>query len=353
MSTKEEQNQILSDAGFRWRRIENDEEDVDLLGLPEIEWILEDTITDAPITEGVREAMERGAARGHAGCAAWLERNPGPNAAERARLREQRRAADEAARREADEAAQREREERKALADHQAAEHERMNAWRAENLADLVAVNAALPLPARRSVTEKAANWLPARIARFDTGAFGTGYHFFRFDIQAGPVVVEEYGNASVYWLTPEHAEAVHGAAWERAADTPGYRAMRVLRDATDGFGTYGSDLSRWAWERFGEDALVADARAATPFVFDQFSYASPFAKASKLWRLPLQCEWRGEQITGYGDPQSQRGGRHGALTAWVPVGEEDSAEWPDRSALDELQAEGQALAVRFRALFG
>lgn len=351
----EEQNQILNDAGFRWRRHTNDEEDVDLLGLPEVEWFLEDTLDSTPILDGVREAMERGAARGHAGCAAWLEHNPGPDATERARQREQQREADEAARREAEEAIQREREERNALAAHHAAETERMNAWRAANLASLVAVTIDFPsaLPARRDMAEKAANWLPALVARFDTGAFGTGYHFFRFHTPDGPVVVEEYGNASKRWLTPEHAEAVYAAAWERASVSPGYRALRVLRDAVNGFSTYGSDLSRWAWHRIGEDALVADARAEAPFVFDQFSYASPFGKASKLWRLPLQCEWRGDTITGYGDPQSQRGGRHGALTAWVPVGEEETAEWPDRSALDELQAEGQAMGARFRELFG
>lgn len=344
-SEREATNALLRQYGYRWRKHENDEEDIDLLGMPEFEWVLHDTSTASATSYGrvvtVRQAMEE-IAFGDARAKKWLERHPEllkpaepifqvargdvPYKVGELVISEQhgllvvteqkkewiredgwslgllaehgwlyratcRKATAQEVR---SYEAEQERLQKEARRSAHEAEVERWKAWKEEHLAGLLCTTLQAPTPPRRFAREYQENWLPTCV-HFDAGWHDTGTTYHRFDLEGQVIYTEDYGNASRTWLPPDLAEKYYRQWWEQGGylqsdGTPAmarhHLALAILERACHGFTTFGSDTDRWVFEHIGEQQLVELVRNG-PFVEAEHGH---YALASKWYRLPVRA---------------------------------------------------------------
>lgn len=228
-----------------------------------------------------------------------------------------------------------------------------------------------------------------SEVARFSGDTPGAWYDGGdRWDVanvDGAPVYRFYYGNAVKYYAPETVAERWHEAAWQASTDgsaeykTPGQAALWALGRVADGAVCYGDDLARWAVERIGERALVEQAMAEAPVR----SNGPSDGLASKIYRIPVrervyslelaqQTNHRpGESYlypVGYGSYTLHRpsyavgyvvpaeelaaDNRQMRLYGWVPLGEEETGEWPTAEDIAEIQQGNAESAARFSALF-
>jgi hypothetical protein len=349
---REATNALLRQYGYRWRKHENDEEDRDLAGLPQFEWVLHDTKTATATSYGnvvtVYEAMETIAAQGNTDARTWLERHPRPlppevlsfqiargdvpytpgelvmteqhgllvvNTIDREWIREdgwslgllaeqgwlyratcRKAGAQEVRTYEADQ----ERLQTEVRRREHEAEVVRWRTWKEEHLAGLVCTTLHVPTPPRRFAREYQENWQPTRV-HFNAGWHDTGTTYHRFELEGEGIYTEDYGNASRTWLPPGLAEKYYRLWWEQGgyleSDGPPamaqhHLALAILERACEGFTTFGSDIYQWVFEHVGEQRLIGLVRAAPPVEAEHGHYAL----ASKWYRLPI----RAREFAGY-----------------------------------------------------
>jgi hypothetical protein len=137
----------------------------------------------------------------------------------------------------------------------------------------------------------------------------------------------------------PDIVDRWYSELWESEASPA--RALMTLNSMLRFAGCYGRDYVGWLAKNIGTGSLVELAATGAPIEVHEID-CWEYAGASLAFRVPLRVilcakrvslwslECERDAVVGYGHPR--RSGED--WDCWIPIGSEETAEWPDKHAL-------------------